>query len=98
MEEMTFEEFSREVNNIYKKNCEVYYKLLQSAIEGIFTDLAKVPFLFLHIAISCQQNFLFLHLYHFTSPCLIFLFFLTHLRHRFLKVSPQSIHSLITFL
>ena len=27
MEEMTFEEFSREVNNIYKKNCEVYYKL-----------------------------------------------------------------------
>lgn len=24
---MTFEEFSREVNNIYKKNCEVYYKL-----------------------------------------------------------------------
>lgn len=27
MEEMTFEEFSREVNNVYKKNCEVYYKL-----------------------------------------------------------------------
>lgn len=27
MKEMTFEEFSREVNNVYKKNCEVYYKL-----------------------------------------------------------------------
>lgn len=27
MEEMTFKEFSREVNQIYKKNCEVYYKL-----------------------------------------------------------------------
>ena len=27
MDEMTFKEFSREINRVYKKNCGVYYKL-----------------------------------------------------------------------